>query len=149
MSCIVVLFKKKKKISSSMAETIPSRILLPENVCLCVCEREFGIVQMSCSQVKEGRETRVEENERSLSGGVLSCCGEPLPSLYQRYGLSQAYVPLREPSLTLKNLFGFCFVNRLLLLSWKAGDAIRSPSPTAVALTEGGIVSETPGFLCG
>lgn len=67
-------------------------------VCKCVCVYVcgFGTVQMSCcSQVKEGRETRVEENERSLSGRVLSCCVEPLPSLYQRYGLSQAYVPLR------------------------------------------------------
>lgn len=53
---------------------------------------------------------------------------------------------LVEPALTLKNLFAFCFVNRLLLLSWEAGDAICSPPPKAVVITEGGIVSQTPGF---
>lgn len=53
---------------------------------------------------------------------------------------------LGEPALTLKNLFAFCFVNRLLLLSWKAGDAICSPPPKAAVITEGGIVSKTPGF---
>ena len=53
---------------------------------------------------------------------------------------------LGEPALTLRNLFAFCFVNRLLLLSWKAGDAICSPSPKAGVTTEGGIVSKTPGF---
>lgn len=52
---------------------------------------------------------------------------------------------LGEPALTLKNLFAFCFVNRLLLLSRKAGDAISSPSPTV--LTEGGIVSKIAVFF--
>lgn len=102
-----------------------------------------------CSQVKEGRETWVEENERSLSGRVLSCCvWSHYPAFIKGMASPRHMFRLGEPALTLKNLFAFCFVNRLLLLSWKAGDAICSPSPKAVVITEGGIVSKTPGF-CG
>lgn len=66
-----------------------------QRVCVCVC---VGTVEMSCCyQVEAGRETWVAVNERSLSGRVLSSCvWRPLPSPYQRYGLSQAYVPLRR-----------------------------------------------------
>lgn len=65
-----------------------------QGVCVCV----FRTEQMSCCyQAEDGEETRVAENERSLSGRVLGfCVWSPLPSPYQRYGLSQAYVPLRR-----------------------------------------------------
>lgn len=61
--------KLRKRSRNSLLQEPPA--------CKCVCE--FRTVQMSCcSQVEDGGETRAEENERSLSGRVLSSCVEPI-----------------------------------------------------------------------
>lgn len=148
-SCILVLFKKKKSPQAWQkrppAGTSHLQMCVCVRVCMCVCG--FGTVQMSCcSRVKEGRETRVEENERSLSGRVLAAVGSHYPPFIKAMASPRHMFRLGEPALTLKNLFAFCFVNRLLLSSWEAADAICSPSPKAAVITEGGAVAQTPGF---
>lgn len=78
-----------------------------------------------------GEETRVVENERSLSGRVLSSsvCGAHYPSLIKGMASPRRMFRLGEPALTLKKLFCFLFCKLSLLLSLKAGDVISAVSP--------------------
>ena len=92
----------------------PHSVFWTSTSCLPLCVQDAANELLFPGRGRGG-ETRVAQNERSLSGRVLgsSVCGAHYPPLIKGMASPRHMFRLGEPALTLKKLFAFCFVNCL------------------------------------